>query len=78
MSVIDLAKSAQFIVGVKGKPTAVVLDIELWDKIMAMLEDVEDFKLARQRLKNWQSKKNWTSWEAFEKELKADELQTVG
>ena len=77
MSINDLVESAQFIVGVKGKPTAVVLDIKLWDKILGMLEDVEDFKLARKRLKNWQSKKNWTSWEAFEKELEADELQTV-
>ncbi len=78
MSVIDLVKSAQFIVGVQGKPSAVVLDIELWDKILAMLEDIDDFKIARKRLKSWRSKNNWTSWEAVEKELEANEPQTVG
>jgi len=78
MSVIDLAQSAKFIVGAKGKPTGVVLDIELWDKILSMLEDIEDFKIARKRLRSWRNKNNWTSWEAFEKELEADELQTVG
>lgn len=77
MNAADLNKSVQFIVGVKGKPTAVVLDIELWDNILELIENIEDFKLAAQRLKNWRSKKNWTSWDEFEKELEADELQTV-
>ena len=69
MTVTDLLKSARFLVDQEGKPTAVVLDIAVWDAFLAALEDVEDSELVRERLKDWRTKQGWTRWEDFEAEL---------
>jgi hypothetical protein len=71
MTVTDVLKSAQFLVDQEGKPTAVVLDIAVWDAFLSALEDVEDSELARERLKDWRTKQGWTRWEDFEAELEA-------
>jgi hypothetical protein len=42
MSVLEAMKSAQLIVGPEGKPTGVVLDMQAWESLLTMLEDVED------------------------------------
>lgn len=77
MTVAKITQTPQFIVGQNGEPTAIVLTIPIWEKIVAMLEDVEDFKLIRQRLKNWRTKQGWTNWDEFEQELAQDDLSTV-
>jgi hypothetical protein len=69
MTVTDVLKSAQFLVDQEGKPTAVVLDIAVWDAFLSALEDVEDSELVRERLKDWRTKQGWTRWEDFEAEL---------
>ena len=69
MTVTDLLNSARFLVDQEGKPTAVVLDIAVWDAFLAALEDVEDSELVRERLKDWRTKQGWTRWEDFEAEL---------
>ncbi|HEY4722295.1 MAG TPA: hypothetical protein VII92_10635 [Anaerolineae bacterium] len=53
----------------EGKPTAAVLDIRSWEELIDLLEEFDDIHLARERLKNWQSKQGWTPWAEFEKEL---------
>ena len=40
----------QFVVGSEGKPTAVLLDIATWERIIEALEDAEDLAIARQAL----------------------------
>ena len=40
----------QFVVGSEGKPTAVLLDIATWERIVEALEDAEDLAIARQVL----------------------------
>lgn len=77
MTVTEILQSVQFIVGQEGKPTAVVLDIETWEALLSMLEDVEDVQLVRDRLNNWQTKEGWTRWEEYETELDSDGLPTV-
>ena len=77
MSFSEIIQTSQFIVGQNGKPTAVVLSIPVWEKIVTMLEDNEDFKVIQSRLQNWRTKKGWTSWEKFEQELATDGLSTV-
>ncbi len=77
MTVAEILQSVQFIVGQEGKPTAVVLDIQTWEALLSMLEDMEDVQLVRDRLNNWQTKEGWTHWEEFEAELDPDALSTV-
>ena len=42
MTVTEVLQSAHFVVDHDGKPTAVVLDIAVWDAFLSALEDVED------------------------------------
>ena len=71
MTVTEVLKSAHFLVDQEGKPTAVVLDIAVWNAFLAALEDVEDSELVRERLKDWRTKQGWTRWEDFEAEMDA-------
>jgi hypothetical protein len=66
VNISDIMQSAQFIVGGNGRPTAVVLNMEMWETVLSMMEDIEDTELVRERMKNWESKEGWTSWEDFE------------
>ena len=77
MTVTDILKSVRFLVDQKGKPTAVVLDMDAWEAFLSMLEDVEDAELIRERTRSWRSKEGWTRWEDFEAELEADGLSTI-
>jgi hypothetical protein len=40
----------KFVVGADGQPTAVQVDVPMWQQIMAALEDAEDVALARAAL----------------------------
>jgi hypothetical protein len=68
MNVSDIMHSAQFIVGKSGKPTAVVLNMDMWETILSVMENIEDREVVRERMRNWQTKEGWTSWEDFEAE----------
>jgi len=73
MTITEVLQSAQFVVDHEGKPTAVVLDIAVWDAFLSALEDIEDNELIRERLKNWRTKQGWSRWEDFESELDSSE-----
>ena len=77
MTVTEVLQSAHFVVDHDGKPTAVVLDIAVWDAFLSALEDVEDDGLIRDRLKNWRTKQGWTRWEDVDSKLESDALPTV-
>ena len=68
MSISEIMQSARFIVGNNGRPSAVILNMEIWENLLLMLEDAGDNELVRQRMKNWQTKEGWTSWDEFEAE----------
>ncbi len=40
----------QYVVGAEGKPTAVLVDIAAWERIIRALEDAEDIALAKEAL----------------------------
>jgi hypothetical protein len=39
MTVADILKSVNFVVGPKGKKSAVLVDMAIWEQIVALLED---------------------------------------
>ncbi len=43
-------KNVQFVVGEKGKPTGVLVNLKTWKKIIEALEDAEDIEIARHAL----------------------------
>ncbi len=43
-------RDVQFVVGSEGRPTAVIVDIALWERILGALEDAEDIELAKEAL----------------------------
>jgi hypothetical protein len=77
MTVTEILKSMQFVVDRNGKPTAALLNMDAWEALLSMLEDLEDVELIRDRMRNWRSKEGWTRWEDFETELEADGLSTL-
>jgi len=44
------SQDIQFVIGAKGKPTAVLIDIATWERIVESLEDAEDIALAKEAL----------------------------
>lgn len=42
--------TVRFVVGIDGPPSAVQVDIGLWQKIVEALEDAEDLQVAREAL----------------------------
>jgi hypothetical protein len=77
VTVTEILKSIKFVVDQKGKPTAVLLDMNAWEAFLSMLEDIEDVELIRERTKNWRTKEGWARWEDFEAELEADGLSAL-
>ncbi|MDQ3247951.1 MAG: hypothetical protein M3Q45_01970 [Chloroflexota bacterium] len=77
MTVPEILDSVQFVVDRSGKPTAAMLEINLWAELRIILEELEDKKLIQDRLTHWRSKEGWTRWEDFEAELETDGLSTV-
>ncbi len=47
---MSLSQDIHYVVGAQGKPTAVLIDIVTWERILQALEDAEDVQLARQTL----------------------------
>ncbi len=70
--------SIRFVVGPDGRPTAVQVNIDVWQQIIAALEDVEDVALARSALAELEAaggnpeKAGWLRLEDVEQEWKAD------
>lgn len=71
----------QFVVGSEGKPTAVLLDIATWERIIEALEDAEDLAIARQALAELSAaggdlaKAGFRPWEQVRAELIADDAK---
>jgi hypothetical protein len=42
MTVMELLKETQFLVDAEGNRKAVVLDYALWEKLLTLMEDLED------------------------------------
>ncbi len=68
MSVIELLKSARFIVGADGEKQAVILDVAVWEELVTMMEDLEDAEEMQQAR---QVDEDLISWEQVQAEYKA-------
>ena len=77
MTITEILQSVRFVVDHKGKPTAALLDIGVWDEFLGLLEDIEDDQLVRDRLKHWRSKQGWVRWEDVDADLEDDAVRTV-
>jgi len=43
-------RNVQFVIGKRGKPTGVLVNLRTWEKIIEALEDAEDIEIARKAL----------------------------
>ncbi len=68
MSVIELLKSARFIVGADGEKQAVILDVAVWEELVTLVEDLEDAEEMQQAR---QVDEDLISWERVQAEYKA-------
>ena len=68
MSVVELIKSAQFVVDSAGNRKAVQLDLTVWEELISLLEDLED---AQELTELWQLDEEVISWEQAKAELRA-------
>lgn len=65
----------RFVIGTEGKPTAVLVDIATWERILNALEDAEDVTLAKETLASLDvaggdfTKAGFISWGTAKKEL---------
>lgn len=69
MTIVDALQSAQFVVNDEGKRTAVLMDIQAWDRLIEWLETVIDTQIATRSLTELESaggrprQANWLAWE---------------
>lgn len=71
MTTAELLDSAQYLVDDTGQKKAVVIEMSLWEKVLEILENIEDEK-EMTRLLN--SDEEIISWEQAKAELKATGL----
>ena len=68
-------QDVRFVVGNEGKPTAVLVDIALWERILDALKDAEDIILVKETLASIDAvggnleKAGFISWKSARAEL---------
>lgn len=68
-------QDVQYVVGVGGKPTAVLVNISVWEQILTALEDAEDLALIKEALSDLDAaggdpnKAGFIAWEHARAEL---------
>ncbi len=61
MSINELVQSVQFLTDAGGQKTAVLIDIDSWEEIVTLLEDIEDAyelqqaKQTQEKLVDWET-----------------------
>lgn len=70
MNVDELVQTLQFLVDAEGNKKAVLVDYALWEKLLTLLEDLEDAEEMR-RLKEFDEEV--IPWEQAEAELGIDD-----
>ena len=75
--IAEMLKSVRYIVDPQGHPSAAVVDIEAWQKMLAWLQDQEDLVDAREALRELRAADNdaaragWPRWDDLEHDLDA-------
>lgn len=79
MTVVEILKSAQFVVDNKGQQTAVLLDIESWQALVDWVENLVDVKIASEALSEIEAaggrpnQAGWLAWEDISEEWSGEE-----
>jgi hypothetical protein len=72
-----ITHDVQFVIGAEGKPTAVLLKITTWERILEALEEAEDIATARQALAELEAaggnleKAGFVPWEKVRADLES-------
>ena len=75
LAIPQLLKSVKYVVDTQGHPSAAVLDIEEWKRLLEWLDDEEDLQVAREALAelaavgNDANNAGWLKWEDVRDEL---------
>ena len=48
MTVAEILEKVKFVINPSGKKSAVMVDLDVWERIIAMLEDLEDAEEIKQ------------------------------
>ncbi len=59
MSVTELLQSIQFLTNADGEKTAVLIDMDSWEEILTLLEDIEDAYELRQAKQEQEELVDW-------------------
>ena len=81
MTVAELTQDVQFTLDQQGKVTAVVIDPELWQRIVAALEDSEDRRLVQslqERLAQGPVASGALAWEGVSDEFTVGDFRKSG
>ena len=78
MTISETLKDVKFVVGPDGQPTAALVDITAWQRVVDLLEEAEDqgllrAYLTRRRVVRSPEELGLVSWEQAEAELDARE-----
>ena len=71
MSLTEIIDSVQYVVDHQGRQTAVQLDIEAWESLRAILEEIEDERLGQlmQEVENDERLEGEAALQAYERYL---------
>jgi len=74
-------KKIQYVIGPKGKPTGVLVDLKTWEGILEALEEAEDIAIARDALAKLDAaggdpeKAGFIPWEKARNELERQDAK---
>ena len=51
MTIAEILETVRFVISPSGKKSAVIVDLDIWEQIVAMLEDLEDLRIIAERKK---------------------------
>ena len=82
MTIVDISKSAQFVVDRDGRRIAVLLSIQAWEALIDWIEDVADTRIASQVLPELHSaggrpqQAGWLAWDDIREEWGDEEVES--
>lgn len=70
MTIAEILETVRFVVNPSGQKSAVMVDLDVWDEIVSMLEDLEDAEEMKQAK---MVREETVPWDTAKKELNLGE-----
>jgi hypothetical protein len=70
MTVAEILEKVKFVINPSGKKSAVIVDLDIWEQIVSMLEDLEDAEEIKQAK---MVREETIPWKVAKKELNLGE-----